>query len=66
VRDYTKNGQTRRLKLDGAVVELVRGYLAEHGIGGREVMFPAELVVPPRRTKPRLTDEGPAGRRLLW
>ena len=25
VRDYTKNGQTRRLKLDRAVVELVRG-----------------------------------------
>ena len=57
VRDYTKNGQTRRLKLDGAVVELMRGYLAEHGIGEREVMFPAELVVPPRRTKPRLTEE---------
>jgi integrase len=57
VRDYTKNGQTRRLKLDGAVVELVRGYLAEQGIGEREVMFPAELVVPPRRTKPRLTEE---------
>jgi len=51
VRDYTKNGQTRRLKLDGAVVELVRGYVAEHGIGATEVMFPAELVVPPRRTR---------------
>jgi integrase len=57
VRDYTKNGQTRRLKLDGAVVELVRGYVAEHGIGEREVMFPAELVVPPRRTKPGLSEE---------
>lgn len=57
VRDYTKNGQTRRLKLDGAVVELVRGYVAEHGIGETEVMFPAELVVPPRRTKARLTEE---------
>jgi integrase len=57
VRDYTKNGQTRRLKLDRAVVELVRGYVAEHGIDAREVMFPAELVVPPRRTKPRLTEE---------
>ncbi len=31
VRDYTKNGQTRRLKL-GAVIERVRGYVAEHGI----------------------------------
>jgi integrase len=57
VRDYTKNGQTRRLKLDRAVVELVRGYVAEHGIGATEVMFPAELVVPPRRTKPGLTEE---------
>jgi len=57
VRDYTKNGQTRRLKLDWAVVELVRGHVAEHGIGATEVMFPADLVVPPRRTKPRLTEE---------
>ena len=57
VRDYTKNGQTRGSKLDLAVVELVRGYVAEHGIGEREVMFPADLVVPPRRTKPRLTEE---------
>ena len=57
VRDYTKNGQTRRRKLDRAVVELVRGHVAEHVIGEREVMFPAELVVPPRRTKPRLTEE---------
>ena len=29
VRDYTKNGQTRRLKLDRAVVELVRAHVAE-------------------------------------
>jgi integrase len=58
VRDYTKNGQTRRLKLDGAIVGLVRGHVAEHGIGEREVIFPAELVVPPpRRAKPRLTEE---------
>jgi len=57
VRDYTKNGQTRRLKLDRAVVELVRGHVAEHGIRESEVIFPAELVVPPRRSKPRLTEE---------
>jgi integrase len=57
-RDYTKNGQTRRLKLDRAVVELVREHVAEHGIGESEVIFPANLVVPPpRRTKPRLTEE---------
>ena len=73
VRDYTKNGQTRRLKLDRAVVELVRGYVAEHGIGHTEVMFSADLVVPPRRTKPRLTEEEirelgdcePVGRRVV-
>jgi integrase len=57
VRDYTKNDQTRRLKLDPAVVELVGGHVAEHGIGEREVTFPTDLVVPPRRTKPRLTEE---------
>jgi hypothetical protein len=57
VRDYTKNGQTRRLKLDGAAVELVRGHVAEHGIGEAGVIFPAELVVPPRRTIPRLTEQ---------
>jgi len=57
VRDYTKNGQTRRLKLDGAVVELVREYVAGYGIGSTGVLFPADLVVPPRQTKPRLTEE---------
>ena len=57
VRDYTKNGQTRRMKLDGAVVELVHGHVAEHGIGAADVMFPVDLVVPPRRTKPGLTEE---------
>jgi len=31
-----RTGRTRRLKLDGAVVELVRGYVAEHGIGATE------------------------------
>jgi integrase len=39
------------------VVELVRGHVSEHDIGEREVMFPADLVVPPRRTKPRLTED---------
>ena len=47
VRDYTKNGQTRRLKLDRAVVELVREHVAEHGIGKAEVIFPAEPIAPP-------------------
>jgi integrase len=57
VRDYTKNGQTRRLKLDRAVVELVHRHAIEHGIGETDLIFPVELVVPPRRTKPRLTEE---------
>ena len=57
VRDYTKNGQTPRLKLDRAVIELVRGHEAEYGIGATSVLFPADLVVPPRRTKPVLTEE---------
>ena len=39
------------------MVELVWGYVAEHCVGETEVMFPAELVVPPRRTKARLTEE---------
>jgi integrase len=57
VRDYTKNGQTRRLKLDRAVVELVHRHVIEHRIGETDLIFSVELVVPPRRTKPRLTEE---------
>lgn len=55
VRDYTKNGQTRRVKLDRDVVQLVAAYVSEQGIGPTSVIFPAELVVPPRRTKDALT-----------
>ena len=55
VRDYTKNGQTRRLKLDPDVVQLVRAYVSEQGIGTTLVIFPAELVAPARRTKSALT-----------
>ena len=33
------------------------GYVAEYGIGLTGVLFPADLVVPPRQTKPRLTEE---------
>jgi integrase len=57
VRDYTKNGQTRRVKLDQAAVDLVREHVAEHGIGKAEVIFPAELIAPPRKTMPQLTEE---------
>ena len=55
VRDYTKNGQTRRLKLDRDVVHLVAAYISEQGIGPMSVIFPAELVAPPRRTNATLT-----------
>ena len=34
VRDCTKNGQTRRLKLDRAVVELVRALVADSASAG--------------------------------
>jgi integrase len=57
VREYTKNGGWRQIKLDRAVIELVRAHVAEHGIGLAEVIFPVELVVPPRPTKAGLTEE---------
>ena len=57
VREYTKNGETRRIKLDRAAVELVRAHVAEHGIGPLDVIFPAELVAPPRATRPALSAE---------
>lgn len=57
VREYTKNGGWRQIKLDSPVVELVRAHIGEHGIELSDVIFPAELVAPPRATKPRLTEE---------
>ena len=57
VRDYTKNGETRRIKLDRAVVDLVRAHVVEHAIGPSGVIFPAVLVAPPRATKPGLSPE---------
>jgi integrase len=57
VREYTKNGDWRRIKLDRPAVELIRSYVAEHGFGPSDVIFPAELVAPPRATRPGLTEE---------
>lgn len=57
VREYTKNGDWRQIKLDRAVVELVCAHVEEHGIGPSDVIFPIELVAPPRATKPGLTEE---------
>jgi integrase len=56
VRYYTKNGQTRQLKLDRGVVKLLHIHVEENGIGPSDLMFPAELVVPPRATKPGLSE----------
>ena len=56
VREYTKNGGSRRIKLDRPVVELVRDYVADHEIGPSDVIFPAELIVPPRATTPGLSE----------
>ena len=58
VREYTKNGGWRRIKLDGPVVGLVRAFVDEHGTGQSDVIFRAELVAPPRATKPGLSPEG--------
>lgn len=57
VREYTKNDDWRTIKLDPDVVALLQAHVAEHGISPEEVMFPVELVVPPRRTKPGLSAE---------
>jgi integrase len=56
VREYTKNGETRTIKLDRGVVELLRAHVDENRIGPSGLMFPAELVVPPRATKPSLPE----------
>jgi integrase len=55
VGEYTKNGDWRRIKLDRAIVELVREFVAEHGIGPSDVIFTIELIAPPRAVKPGLT-----------
>lgn len=57
VREYTKNGEWRRVKLDRDVVELVRAFADENGIAPDDLLFPIELVVPPRATKDELSDE---------
>lgn len=39
------------------VVELISAFVAENEIGAAEVIFPIELVAPPRATKPSLSPE---------
>jgi integrase len=57
VREYTKNGETRRIKIDRAAVELVHAHVADYGIRTSDVIFPAEMVAPARATKPGLSAE---------
>jgi integrase len=57
VREYTKNGGWRRIKLDRPVVELIRAHVAEHAILSSGVLFPIDLVAPARAAKPGLSAE---------
>lgn len=42
-REYTKNGEHRRFKVDHAVSEMVREHIALHRIGPGQVIFPVRL-----------------------
>lgn len=57
VRDYTKNGTTRALRLDREVIQLIAEHQKEHEIGDGDLLFPAELLCPPRKTMAGLTPE---------
>jgi len=57
VREYTKNGGWRRIKLDRPVVELISAHVAEHAIGASGVLFPIDLVTPPRAVRQGLSEE---------
>jgi integrase len=73
-REYTKNGEHRRFKIDRAVPEMVREHIALHGIGPGQVIFPVRLFASTvaagrdRLTREEIdalgfTDELPNGRR---
>jgi integrase len=74
VREYTKNGEHRRFKIDHAVSHLVREHIAAHTIAPGQPIFPVRLFASTETAdKPRLsaseleafgfTDELPNGRR---
>jgi integrase len=44
-RDYTKNGERRRLKIDAEVSAKVRDHVNKHGIGPGQLIFPVRLFV---------------------
>lgn len=73
-REYTKNGEHRRFKIDPAVSEMVREHVVRHGIGAGQVVFPVRLFAATEAAgRERLsgeeisalgfTDELPNGRR---
>lgn len=57
-REYTKNGEHRRFKIDPAVSEMVRGHIALHGISPGQVIFPVRLFASTEAAgRDRLTEE---------
>ena len=57
-REYTKNGEHRRFKVDHAVSEMVREHIALHGIGPGQVIFPVRLFASTEAAgRDRLTQE---------
>jgi integrase len=57
VRDYTKNGTTRRVPVDSGCISMVKDHIARHGFTRGEVIFPAELLVPRRPNSDTLTEQ---------
>jgi integrase len=57
-REYTKNGEHRRFKVDHAVSEMVREHIALHQIGPGQVIFPVRLFASTEAAgRDRLTQE---------
>lgn len=57
-REYTKNGEHRRFKVDHAVSEMVREHIALHGIGPGQVIFPVRSFASTEAAgRDRLTQE---------
>jgi integrase len=56
IRDYTKNGTTRRVPVDNGCMKIVKEYTVRHGFARDEIIFPAEMLVPPRPNKDTLTE----------
>jgi integrase len=57
VRDYTKNGTTRRVPVDSGCIAMVKDHIARYGFARGEIIFPAELLVPLRPNSDTLTEQ---------